>query len=98
MTNHCGGTYIQTDSSSRKIGSQSLSLKLHIQLSKGKLKVAASHPAEEIGGEAFTGGGDGTFLVGRGELVGPWNKSLIADFGGLLLWPCINKQIHNQPT
>jgi hypothetical protein len=52
--------------------------------------VAASHPTEEIGGEAFTGGGDGTFLV-KGDLVGPRKQPLIVDFGGLVLWPCINQ-------
>ncbi len=54
------------------------------------LKIAASHPAEEIGGETFAGGGDSTFLLGEGVLVGP-RKPLIVDFGGLFLWPWINR-------
>ena len=53
------------------------------------MKVAASHPADEMGGGAFAGGGDGTFLADKGGLVGPRNQSLIIDFGGLVLWPCI---------
>jgi hypothetical protein len=82
------GTYIQLDSSTRKVGSRYLSLKQHIQLSGGTLKMETSHPAKEIGGETFTGG---AFLVGKGVLICPWNKPLIVDFGGLFLWPCINK-------
>jgi len=47
--------------------------------------MAASHPADEISGEAFTGGADGTLLEGKGLLVGPRNQSLIIDFRGLFL-------------
>ena len=76
---------MQTDSSGRKIGSLSLSLKSHIELSRGTWKMVASHPADEIGGEAFAGGADGTFLEGKGLLVCPRNQSLIVGFGGLFL-------------
>jgi len=53
--------------------------------------MATSHVAEEIDGEFFAGGSEGTFLV---VLVGPRNQSLIVDFGGLFLWPCINISRH----
>ena len=60
--------------------------------------MAASHPADEMGGEAFAGGGDGTFLAGEGGLVGPRNQSLIVDFGRLVLWPCIKFTISRHKT
>jgi hypothetical protein len=43
------------------------------------------------GGDAFAGGG-GTFMVGTRVLICPSNQPPIVDFGGLFLWPCINKQ------
>jgi hypothetical protein len=44
----------------------------------------------ENDGDAFAGGAV-TFLVGGGALICPGNRSLIVDFGGLLLRPCVNK-------
>ena len=75
----------KVDPSIEKIGSQPLSLKLHIRSSTGSLKMVTS-PAEEIGGVS-------TFLVVDGALIWPRDRS---GFGRLFLWS-INKQNQNQP-
>ena len=86
---------MQTDSSSQKIGFRSLSLKLHIYLNRRSLKRVASHLPEVSVDDAFAA--VDAFLVGK-EFVGPRIRSLIIDFGGLLLWPCINKTNQDQST
>jgi hypothetical protein len=78
----------KVDLSSQKIDSQPLSLKLHVQSSGKTSKMATSHPAEGIGGDAFVGGGVSTLLVvGDGTLIWPRDRSSTAGFGRLFLWP-----------
>ena len=62
-------TYVQTDSSSQRIGSW------HLSLEEKKINRATGHEGEtlhppEIDGDAFTGRGD-MFLVRDGALICP---------------------------
>ena len=78
---------LKVDSSSRKIGSQALSLKLHVRSGRKTLKMVSSHPAGGIGGDAFVGGGVSTLLVGDGALIWARDRSSTEGFGRLFLWP-----------
>jgi hypothetical protein len=83
---------LKMDSSSGKIGSQAVSLKLHAQSDRKTSKMATLHPAEGIGGDAFVGGGVSTPLVGDGALIWPRDRSSTVGFGRLFLWPPILKK------
>ena len=74
----------KVDPSSGKIGPRALSLKLHVQSGRKTSKMATSHPAEGIGGDAF---GVDTLLVGDGALIWPRDRSSTVGFGVLFLWP-----------
>ena len=75
------------DSSSRKTGSQAHSLKLHVQSSRNTSKMATSHPAGGIDGNAFVGSSVGTFLLDDGASIWLRDRSSTVGFERLFLWP-----------
>ena len=69
----------KVDSSSWKIGSQALSLKLHVQSNRKTSKMVTSHPAEGTGGNAFVDSSVGTFLADDGASI--WLRGRLSTVG-----------------
>ena len=77
----------KADPPSWKIGSQALSLKLHVQSSRKMSKMATLHPAKGIGGTASVGGSVSMLLADDGTSIWLRDRSFTVGFERLFLWP-----------